>query len=106
MAYDQAIDRILLTQSRQESEVTEIRPMMGRLMDPNVLETMIEGEAIHAPAGNPPLRTVDRQFLLDFIYALHQLKTSDAVNVARLQTLKERATGIMRFLQDEYGFSK
>lgn len=102
MAYDQMIERIMLTQSRQENEMNEVRPMMGRFLDARILETMIDGETINAPAGNPPLRTSSKEFILDFIYAIHQLKTSDAVNASRLQRLKERAIGIMQFLQMEY----
>jgi len=102
MAYDQAIDRVLLTQTRQENEITEIRPMMGKLMDPNVLETMVYGDVIHAPSGNPALRTTNKEFILDFIYAIHQLKGSDALNAVRLQRLKERAIGIILFLKKEY----
>ena len=102
MAYDHAIDRILLTQNRQENEITEIRPMMGKLMDPNVLETMVYGDVIRPPSGNPALRTVNKEFILDFIYAIHQLKGSDALNKVRLQQLKERAIGIILFLKKEY----
>ena len=102
LSYDQAIEKILLTQTRQEGELNDIRPMMGRLMDPNVLETMIDGDDIHPPAGNPPLRTVNKEFILDFIYAVHQLKGSDAVNSTRLQKVKEKATGIIQFLEKEY----
>jgi hypothetical protein len=102
MAYDQAIDRVLLTQTRQENEITEIRPMMGKLMDANVLETMVYGDVVRPPSGNPPLRTTDKEFILDFIYAVHQLKGSDALNAVRLQRLKERAIGIILFLKKEY----
>jgi hypothetical protein len=102
MAYDQAIDRILLTQNRQENEISTIRPMMGKLMDPNVLETMVYGDVIHPPSGNPALRTVDKEFILDFIYAIHQLKGSDALNAVRLKQIKERAIGIIIFLKKEY----
>ena len=102
LAYDQAIERVLLTQSRQENEITEIRPMMGKLMDPNVLETMVYGDVVRPPSGNPPLRTTDKEFILDFIYAVHQLKGSDALNAVRLQRLKERAIGIILFLKKEY----
>jgi hypothetical protein len=102
MAYDRAIEMILLTQSRQENEITEIRPMMGKLLDANVLETMVYGDVVQPPSGNPPLRTVDKDFILDFIYAVHQLKGSDALNAVRLQRLKERAIGIILFLKKEY----
>ena len=102
LAYDQAIDRILLTQSRQENEIIEIRPMMGKLLNANVLETMVYGDVIRPPSGNPALRTIDKEFILDFIYAIHQLKGSDALNAVRLQQLKERAIGIILFLKKEY----
>jgi hypothetical protein len=102
MAYDQAIEKILLTQTRQENEITEIRPMMGKLMDPNVLETMVYGDIIQPPSGNPKLRTTDKEFILDFIYAIHQLKGSDALNKVRLERLKERAIGIILFLKKQY----
>jgi hypothetical protein len=106
MAYDQSIERALLTQGRQENEINEVRPMMGRLMDANILETMIDGDVIRTPSGNPALRTTSREFILDFIYAVHQLKTSDAVNAARLEKLKEKATIIMQFLQQAYRIEK
>ena len=102
LAYEQAIERILLTQARQENEITEIRPMMGKLMDPNILETMVEGDVVRPPSGNPALRTLDKEFITDFIYAIHQLKGSDALNKVRLQRLKERAIGIILFLKKEY----
>jgi hypothetical protein len=102
LAYDQAIERILLTQSRQENEIIEIRPMMGKLLDANVLETMVYGDVIRPPSGNLALRTIDKEFILDFIYAIHQLKGSDALNKVRLQQLKERAIGIILFLKKEY----
>ena len=106
MSYDQAIELILLTQSRQDNEVSEIRPMMGRLMDANILETMIDKDAIIPPLGNPALRTINREFILDFIYAIHQLKSSDALNITRLQRLKVKATVTIQFLQGAYRIEK
>lgn len=102
LSYDHSIEAILLTQERQNYELNDIRPMMGRLMNPNVLETMIVGDAINPPAGNPHLRTLNKDFILDFIYAVHQIKGSDAVSDARLVRLKEKATGIIQFLKREY----
>jgi len=102
MAYNQATDRILLTQSRQEGEIADIQTRTGKLLDPNILETMIDGEKISPPAGNPALRTKTKEFILDFIYAVHQLKGSETLNLVRLNRLKERADGIILFLKKEY----
>jgi hypothetical protein len=102
IAYDQAVERIYITQAAQVEEAYIARSIMGKVLNPIILETMIEGENIIPPAGNPPLRRTDKDLMLDFIYAIHQLKGSDALNAARLQRLKQRATGIIQFLQHEY----
>lgn len=102
MAYNQATNRILLTQTRQEGEIAEIRILTGKLLDPNILETMVDGEKISPPDGNPALRTRTKEFILDFIYAVHQLKGSDKMSAVRLNRLKERAYGIILFLKTEY----
>jgi hypothetical protein len=102
MAYNQATERILLTQFRQEGEIADIRNLTGKLLDPIILETMVDGEIISPPAGNPALRTKTKEFIFDFIYAVHQLKGSDKLNIVRLHRLKEKAIGIMLFLMKEY----
>ena len=102
ISYDQAVERIYLTQLREEDEIKRIQTLMGKILDPLVLETMVVGENINPPAGNPPLRTVNKELVLDFIYDIHQLKGSDVLNSIRLQRLKERAIGIILFLKEEY----
>ncbi|MBD0333299.1 MAG: hypothetical protein ICV66_11645 [Chitinophagaceae bacterium] len=102
MAYDQAVERIYVTQAAQVEEAYLARSILGKVLNPIVLETMIEGEKINPPAGNPPLRSTDRDLMLDFIYAIHQMKGSDVINAARLQRLKQQATRIIEFLKQEY----
>ena len=102
IAYDHAVERIYITQLRQEDELKNIQSLIGKLLDPLVLETMVEGENIIRPTGKPLLRTVNKEFLLDFIYDIHQLKGSDALNSVRLHRLKQRATGIISFLKTVY----
>jgi len=102
MSYDRSVEQILLTQQRQENELNEIRPMMGQLLNPNILQTMLQGDSILPPVGNPSLRTLNKEFLMDFIYAIHQLNGSVHVNSTRLQRLKDKATNIMEFLKKEY----
>ena len=102
LSYDKEMEKLMLSQNRQEGELNDIRPMMGRLMNVNVLQTMIEGENINPPLGNPSLRTIDREFLLDFMYAVHQLKGSDEVTSSRLKILRELAISTMQFLEKAY----
>jgi hypothetical protein len=102
MAYDELIDRFYYSQDRQTNEILTVSPLMGKLLNPIVLESMVDGQSIKAPEGNPPLRSVDKVLLLDFIYCVHQLKTSDVYLVLSLQRLKEKASHTIVYLKEEY----
>jgi len=103
MEYDQSIDYInYLQYNRETLELTQIYPLLAKLFDGNVLETMINGMEINRPTGNPPLRSTDKNLILDMTYFLHQYKTSSIVIITRLQSLKKAATETIKFLQKEY----
>ena len=103
MEYDRSIDYInYLQNNRETQELTEIYPLLAKLFDGNVLETMIRGMEINRPPGNPVLRSTDKNLILDLIYFLHQYKTSSIVIITRLQTVKQAATKTIEFLKKEY----
>lgn len=102
MTYDQANDYINYLQNREGQELNEIYPLLAKLFDGNVLETMIHGMEITRPPGNPVLRSTDKNLILDLTYFLHQYKTSSIVIIVRLQTLKQSAIEAIQFLQKEY----
>ena len=105
MKYDRAIDYInYLQNNRETQELTEIYPLLAKLFDGNVLETMIRGMEINRPPGNPVLRSTDKNLILDLTYFLHQYKSSSTVIITRLKTLKQAAIETMLFLQEEYRF--
>ena len=102
MSYDERIDRFNYSQDRQTNEILAVSPLMGNLLDPYVLETMIQGQVVSPPDGNPPLRSVNRDLILNFVYNVHQLKTSDVYLKVSLGVIKEQATNTIRFLKKEY----
>ena len=103
MEYDQSIDYInYLQYNRETHELTELYPLLAKMFDGNVLETMIHGMEIRRPAGNPALRTTDKNLIAEMIYFLHQYKTSSVVIITRLQSLKIKATETLQYLQKEY----
>lgn len=103
MEYDQSIDYInYLQYNRETLELTQIYPLLAKIFDGNVLETMINGMEINRPTDNPPLRSTDKGLILDLTYFLHQYKTSSIVIITRLQSLKKSATETIQFLQKEY----
>lgn len=102
ISYDQAMQRILLSQDVQTSELEYIKPMIGKLLNANVLETMVFKDIITPPQGNPPLRKVSEDFILDFIYSIHQMKGSLVLNTSSLNQLKEKGTKIIVSIKNEY----
>jgi len=103
MKYDRAIDYInYLQNNRETQELTEIYPLLAKLFDGNVLETMIRGMEINRPPGSPVLRSTDKNLILDLTYFLHQYKSSSTVIITRLKTLKQAAIETMQFLHEEY----
>lgn len=102
MTYDQANDYIVYLQSREFEELSVMYPLLARLYDANVLETMIRGMEISRPEGNPALRTTDKNLILDLTYYLHQYKTTSVVIITRLGSLLKSATETMQYLQGEY----
>ena len=102
MSYDQFNDYIVYLQSREFEELSVMYPLLARIYDGNVLETMIQGMDINRPAGNPALRTTDKETLLTLTYYLHQYKTTSIVIITRLQSLMKSATETIQFLQKEY----
>ena len=102
MTYDQANDYIVYLQSREFEELSVMYPLLAKLYDANILETMIRGMEINRPSGNPALRTTDKSLLLDLTYYLHQYKTTSIVIISRLQSLLKTATETIQLLQREY----
>lgn len=102
MTYDQANDYIVYLQSREFDELSLMYPLLAKLYDGTILETMIRGMEINRPEGNPSLRTTDKNLLLDLTYYLHQYKTTSVVIIARLRSLMQSATETLQFLQHEY----
>ena len=102
ISYDKSVENILLSQNVQTGEIADVRPIIGKLLDPNILETMIHEGTIQPPIGNPKLRTINKEFILDFIYIVHQLKGTDVLNKSRLLELNNKADRIIKFLTKEY----
>ena len=103
MTYDAAIDYITYLQTNRETlELVEIYPLLAKLFDGNVLETMIHGMEIIRPSGNPALRSTDRDLILDLTYFLHQYKSTSIVIITRLESLEQLAIQTIQFLQKEY----
>ncbi len=102
LTYDEAVEVFYYMQDRQTNEILAVSPLIGKLFNSKVFETMITGQAVRPPDGNPPLRTINQELVLDFIYDVHQLKTSDVFLVVSSTNLKQRAINTIQSLKKEY----
>ncbi|HUS01692.1 MAG TPA: hypothetical protein VMY77_08195 [Chitinophagaceae bacterium] len=102
MAYTLGVERIYYGQEREDQELYQVSSLLKKLLDGNVLETMIKGRDIILPEGNPPLRTTNRDIILDLTYDIHQMKTSLILNILRMREMLQIASNTLEMLQKEY----
>jgi hypothetical protein len=104
--YSEAVDLVYYNQERENQEIFQISSLLGKLLDGNILETMVKGRIIIPPAGNPQLRTIDRDIILDIIYQIHQMKGSLNLIVSRQLELQQTASYTIELLKKEYDINE
>ena len=103
ISYQKLVETILGNIADERDERRDVDPLMLRIFDPYVFDKMLDdNNIIHKPAGNPPLRSYDASLYKDLAYRIHQLKGSNRILDTRLTQLREKAAGIISFLQKAY----
>jgi hypothetical protein len=103
ISYQKLVETILGNIADERDERRDVDPLMSLIFDPYVFDKMLDdNNIIHKPAGNPPLRSYDASLHKDLAYRVHQLKGSNRILDTRLTQLREKASGIINFLQKEY----
>ena len=104
MSYEKKVDELYVNQDRERDERFNTYPILSRMFDPFVLDSMIDkdGYSFIRPSGNPPLRSYDDNIQLDLAFYVHQLKSSSLMLTSRMQVYKEKAVNIIVFLNKEY----
>ena len=103
ISYQKLVETILGNIADERDERRDVDPLMSLIFDPYVFDKMLDdNNIIHKPAGNPPLRSYDASLHKDLAYRIHQLKGSNRILDTRLTQLREKAAGIIRFLQKAY----
>jgi hypothetical protein len=103
MSYEQLLEGLQINREIEERETAFLYPYLAKLFEPNIFETMVDKFGnINRPVNNPPLRTTDQQQIKEFLFYLHEKKTSYIFAIAFLKDVHIKAGNIMRFLQQEY----
>jgi hypothetical protein len=105
IAYQKLVDYIYYSQEDDRIERRAADPLLYRIFDPFVFEKMVTIDGIDRPAGNPPLRSYDKNLHYDLAYYVHQLKGTNFMLEVRLKLLYQQAVNIIIFLKKEYRLS-
>jgi hypothetical protein len=103
MSYQQDLEDIEANREIAEKETAFLYPYLSRIFDPAVFETMTDNSGeISRPSNNPSLRNTNQDQIKEFLFYLHQKKTSYIFTVALLKNLRNKAEDILTFLKKEY----
>ncbi len=103
MSYQQLLEDMQSNREIEDKETEFLYPYLSKLFDPIVFETMVDKYGnTNRPVNNPPLRSADQEQIKEFLFYLHQKKTSYAFAIDLLKNLQIKAYNVIRFLQEEY----
>ncbi len=104
LSYDKTIEGYYINQDRERDERFNIYPVLSRMFDPFILETMQDknSPSFIRPINNPSLRSYDKDIQLDLAFYIHHLKSSSLLLDFRLRLINEKAIRTIAFLKKEY----
>ena len=108
----QAVDSMIyynrITESSEQDQQTEelerknCIPLLEKIFDPFIFDSMLDEKGIHRVVNNPPLRSYDRALQKDLAHRLHQIKGSYFIIVIRLKVIEKKAFNLIGLLKKEY----
>jgi len=88
------------------NDVTErgfLYPFISKIFDANVFQTMVDStNIIHRTMGIHYIKKADKEFINQFIYYIHQLKSSFIVEKEILVGMKKRAGDMIEIINKDY----
>ena len=103
MSYQQQLENLETNKEIEQKETAFLYPYISRLFDPDVFESMVDNYGnINKPVNNPSLRNVDQKEIKEFMFYLHQKKTSYIYAIDFLVGLHTKAVNLITLLQKEY----
>jgi len=92
--------------ANSENDVTErgfLYPFISKIFDANVFQTMVDStNIIHRTTGIHYIKKADKEFINQFIYYIHQLKSSFIVEKEVLVDMRKRAGDMIEIINKDY----
>jgi hypothetical protein len=102
ISYQKLVEYIYYNQEDDRMERRSADPLLSRMFNSFVLNSMVTADGINRPVGNPPLRSYDPAIQQDIAYYINQLEGSNFMIEGRLELLNDKAKNMIVFLKKEY----
>jgi len=102
VAYNKRCEQIDNNQQDERLERTNCIPLLEKIFDPFIFDTMVDDNGIHRVENNPPLRSYDPELQKDLAHKIHQLKGSYFLIVTRLKAINTTAINLIVLLKKAY----
>jgi hypothetical protein len=102
--YEQQVNYYNVNRNNDLQERQLLYPFISKIFDANVFQTIVNDDdgIIMRPTGKHTLKSTDKDYINQFIYYLHQVKSSFIVEKKTLYNLKDEATSILQLIKEDY----
>ena len=102
--YEQQTSYYNVNRNNDLQERQLLYPFISKIFDANVFQLMVNDDdgMIVRPAGKHTLKSTDKDYINQFIYYVHQLKSSFIVEKKTLYGLKDEATSTIQLIKEDY----
>ncbi len=101
-AYQYVYSEVVKAQETKELQLLSYRDVMCRVFDVRILETMVIGETITRPAGNPSLFSQNKELINELLMKAHFVKRNNAQLINMLTEMKRKALNLQKTINKEY----
>jgi hypothetical protein len=101
-AYQYVYYEVIKAQEIKEIQLQNYRDIMCKVFDVRVLETMVKGEKIIRPNGNPALLSQNKELINELLMKAHFVKRNNAQLMIMLDGMKQKALNLQETINKEY----
>jgi len=101
-SYQYTYAELLKLQELKELQLLTYRDIMCKVFDVRILETMVNGEEIKKPLGNPKLFSENKELINELLMKAHFVKRNNAQLLTMLAEMKQMDMNLQTIINNEY----
>jgi hypothetical protein len=96
--YQYVYSEVLKFQELKEIQLLNYRDVMCKVFDVRIFETMVNGEIITRPVGNPALFSQNKELINELLMKAHFVKRNTAQLMSLLDGMKQKALNLQEII--------